>query len=328
MLSRRGFLSLAGMLGTAALAGCAPASEKAGELSTTLFCFDTVCTLRGVMPQEALDGAAALCDRFEQLFSRTIETSDVARINAAGGEPVEVAEETADLIAKALGYCEASDGRFDITIGAVSQLWDFHNEVVPDHADIEAALAHVDWHAVQTDGMTVRLLDPKAAIDLGGIAKGWIADALIAYFAGEGVESACVNLGGNVAVLGSKPDGSPWRVGIQDPDSAEGEGLIARIEIADGSVVTSGLYERSFERDGRRYWHILDPKTGYPVETSIESASIYASASIDGDGYTKTLFFMEPAEGIAYLESLGLAGLIATSDGELLATENSTFELL
>ena len=126
MLSRRWFLSLAGMLGAAALAGCAPASEKAGELSTTLFCFDTVCTLRGVMPQEALDGAAALCDRFEQLFSRTIETSDVARINAAGGEPVEVAEETAELIAKALGYCEASDGRFDITIGAVSQLWDFH----------------------------------------------------------------------------------------------------------------------------------------------------------------------------------------------------------
>ena len=117
-------------------------------------------------------------------------------------------------------------------------------------------------------------------------------------------------------------------MGIQDPDSAEGEGLIARIEIADGSVVTSGLYERSFERDGRRYWHILDPKTGYPVETSIESASIYASASIDGDGYTKTLFFMEPAEGIAYLESLGLAGLIATSDGQLIAIENSTFELL
>ena len=325
MLTRRRFLASAAGIGAGLLAACTPAVPE--ELSITLFCFDTVCMLRGVMEQEVLDGAAALCERYEQLFSRTIETSDVARINAAGGAAVDVAEETADLIAQALRYCEASEGRFDITIGAVSQLWDFHNEVVPDPAAIEEALPHVDWHAVRVDGATVRLLDPLAAIDLGGIAKGWIADALISFFAERGVESACVNLGGNVAVLGTKPDGSPWRVGIQDPSSAEGEGLIARIEIAGGSVVTSGLYERSFERDGQRFWHILDPRTGYPVETDVESASIYAPASIDADGNTKTLFFMEPAEGIAYLESLGLAGLIATSGGDLIATSGSGFEL-
>lgn len=327
MISRRAFLSFAAGLGITALASCTPAAYKGGERSTTLFCFDTVCQLRGVMGQETLDGASALCETYEQLFSRTIETSDVARVNAAGGEAVEVAIETADLIEKALAYCTASSGRFDITIGAVSTLWDFRNGIVPASSDIAAALPHIDYRNVVVDGTTVQLLDPASALDLGGIAKGWIADALIAYLSESGVESACVNLGGNVAVLGTKPDGSPWRVGIQDPESARGEALIARVDIEGGSVVTSGLYERSFERGGRRFWHILDPKTGYPVETDVVSATILAPASIDADGYTKTLFFMDPVEGIAYLEELGFDGLIKTFDGSILATAGSPFTI-
>lgn len=246
MLTRRELLaSAAGGLCSCALAACAHVLPR--ERSATVFCFDTVCQLRGATAQSVIDGAVELCNRYEQLFSRTIETSDVARINAAGGAAVEVAPETAELISKALAYCEASEGRFDITIGAVSELWDFRNGVMADPAAVEAALPHIDWRGVEVDGTTVRLADPEAAIDLGGIAKGWIADALIAYFAEMGVKSACVNLGGNVAVLGCKPDGSPWRVGIQDPSSAEGEGLIARVDIDGGSVVTSGLYERSLD---------------------------------------------------------------------------------
>lgn len=328
MISRRAFLAHAACLGAAALAACAPAPRTEGELSATLFCFDTVCQLRGVMGQEVLDGASALCERCEQLFSRTVETSDVARVNAAGGGPVEVAPETADLIDRALAYCAASGGRFDITIGAVSALWDFHEGIIPGPEAIAAALPHIDYRTVAVDGTTVQLLDPASALDLGGIAKGWIADALIAYLSESGVESACVNLGGNVAVLGTKPDGSPWRVGIQDPDAARGEALIARVDIDGGSVVTSGLYERSFERDGRRFWHILDPKTGYPVETDIVSATIYAPTSLDADGYAKTPFFMGPEEGIAYLDALGLDGLIAAIDGSILATAGSPFALI
>jgi len=326
-LTRRQLISAAACLGTATLASCAAPAARTQELATTLFCFDTVCTLRGTMPQHVLDAASELCERYEQLFSRTIGTSDISRINAAGGAPVEVAPETADLIGRALAYCAASDGRFDITIGAVSQLWDFSAGVRPDHADIAAALPHVDWRTVSLSGTSVTLADPDSSLDLGGIAKGWIADALIGFLADAGVESACVNLGGNVAVLGAKPDGAPWRVGVQDPAAASGEGIIARIDITSGSVVTSGLYERSFEQDGRRWWHILDPATGYPVETDVMSATIYAPASIDADANTKALFFVEPEEGIAHLEGLGLQGLIQRTDGTLLTTPGSGFSL-
>ena len=328
MLSRRRFLSLGCGFGAAVLAACVAPAAVQEELSTTFFSFDTVCTLRGVMDQEVLDGAEVLCTRFEQLFSRTIPESDVSRINGAGGEPVEVAPETADLIAKALGYCEASGGLFDITIGAVSSLWDFHNEIVPAEEDIAASLPHVGWKNVRVEGTTVRVDDPHAMLDLGGIAKGWIADALVSYLAGEGVESACVNLGGNVAVLGAKPDGSLWRVGVQDPDAERGESIIARVEMDGGSLVTSGLYERAFERDGRRYWHILDPRTGYPVETDVVSASVLSERSIDGDGFTKQLFFRDPADGLAELVERGLHGLIVKSDGSILTTPNAPFTLL
>ena len=326
-ITRRGFLAASSfVLGT--LSSCAAPASMQKELSTTVFCFDTVCQLRGVMDQEVLDGAVALCERFEQLFSRTIATSDVARINDAGAEPVMVEPETADLISQALGYCEASGGLFDITIGAVSSLWDFRNGIVPSEEDIAAALPHVGWRTVHVDGTAVRLDDPAASLDLGGIAKGWIADALISYLAGEGVESACVNLGGNVVVLGSKPDGSPWRVGVQDPFAERGASIIARTDIADGSLVTSGLYERAFEQGGRRYWHILDPRTGYPVETGIVSASVLSERSIDGDGFTKQLFFNDPKAGLADLEGRSLHGLVVCDDGTILTTPDAPFTIL
>ena len=139
MLTRRELLaSAAGGLCSCALAACAHVLPR--ERSATVFCFDTVCQLRGATAQSVIDGAAELCNRYEQLFSRTIETSDVARINAAGGAAVEVAPETAELIAAALDYCAQSEGLFDITIGAVSELWDFHEGVVPDDEAIQAAL--------------------------------------------------------------------------------------------------------------------------------------------------------------------------------------------
>ncbi len=327
MLSRRELLRIVAGVALAPLTGCVQASES--QLSATVFNFDTVCTIGGTMPQEVLDEACALCETFEQLFSRTIATSDVGRINAAAGEAVEVDSRTADVIRKSLAYSEESDGLFDITIGSVSELWDFTEGVVPGEQAVAQALEHVGWQSVRVEGTTVRLLDPQTRIDLGGIAKGYIADALVDLLRARGVVSASINLGGNVVVIGAKPDGSPWGVGVRDPDDPGASSIIAKVRVTDGSVVTSGLYERSFERDGRRFWHILDPRTGYPAETDVVSATIYSERSIDGDGCTKPLFMWGADEALHRLERRPqLQALIVTKDGTIRTTPASDFETL
>ena len=307
------------------LGGCA----RPEEVQTTVFHFDTVCTMGGLMDQGVLDEAKRMCERFEQLFSRTILTSDVARVNAAQGVPVRVDYRTVDLVRKALEYCEASDGLFDITIGAVSELWDFTKGVVPAKEQVKRALPHVGWERVRVDDETITLEDPRARLDLGGIAKGYIADQLIERFERRGVTSAFVNLGGNVKVLGAKADGTPWHVGVRDPEDEAGTNVVARVATTGGSLVTSGLYERCFEHDGKRYWHILDPRTGYPVQTDIVSASIFSQESIDGDGYTKPLFMLGERDALDFMAAHpGLQALLVRQDGTIVTTESSEFELV
>ena len=297
---------------------------------SSFFCFDTACSIGGAMGQDLLDATVARCQGFERTLSRTIATSDVGRINAAGGAAVEVEADTAQLIELALGYCEASGGLFDITIGAVSELWDFHEGTVPSEDQIAAALPHVGFERVRVDGTTVTLGDPAARLDLGGIAKGFVADVLIDELEAQGVTSAYVNLGGNVKVLGDKPDGTPWKVGVRDPaPDADASTPIARIALDGGSVVTSGLYERQFEADGRRYWHILDPRTGYPVETDLVSATIVSERSIDGDGCTKPLFMMGWDEALAWAASHDdLRVLLVDREGRVSMRPDGAFELL
>lgn len=330
--SRRAFLlSLALLPLAAGLPACAGGLATPGapqELQTTTFCFDTVCTLRGVMTQDVLDGAVELCRTFERLLSRTIDGSDVGRINAAAGTAVEVDPRTAELIRLALGYCRESDGLFDITIGSVSELWDFKGGIVPDPAQLAAALPHVDYTKVQVEGNLVTLLDADARLDLGGIAKGYIADALIAQLREAGVTSAFVNLGGNVMVMGGRPDGSPWTIGVQDPATDAGEGIVAEVSRSDASVVTSGLYERCFERAGITYWHILDPRTGYPVRGDVVGATILSERSLDGDGLTKPLFMLPVPDALAYLEYHGVQGLLVTGGGDIRTTGASDFGLV
>ena len=324
------------MLGAWALTACGRtgASEAQpgadGLIQSSFFCFDTACVVGGVMEQEQLSAIVKRCQGFEQTLSRTIETSDVARINAAAGAPVEVEPDTADLIVRALEYARASEGLFDITIGAVTRLWDFHEGVVPDEAQLAEALTHVGYEKVKVDGTTVTLTDSAAALDLGGIAKGYVSDVLIDELAAEGVTCAFVNLGGNVKVLGAKPDGSPWNVGVRDPSPQADEGhSVARVALDAGSVVTSGLYERQFERDGKRYWHILDPRTGYPVETDLISATIVSDRSIDGDGFTKPLFMWGKEKALEWVRDHDdLRLLLIDEAGERSMWPEGSFELL
>ena len=328
--SNSGESSSASADATASTSSIPKSAQEHEQISTTVFAFDTVVTLTASCSQETLDSLAQRCEYFESIFSRTIPTSDIGRVNAAGGKPVEVAPETADIIAKALTYCEASQGLFDITIGAVSTLGDFKEGVVPDAADVAEGVKHVDYTNVQLDGQTVTLKDPKAKLDLGGIAKGYIADDLCKMLEEAGCDSGFVNLGGNVKTVGVKPDGKPWHVGIQDPNDVQGTVVAAVYAQPDGtSVVTSGLYERQFTKAGTKYWHILDPKTGYPVKTDLVSATIISSASIDGDGYTKPLFMMGHDEALAWINAKdGIEGMVVSADGTITQSNGCGAELL
>ena len=331
-ISRRRFVSVAAgacLVGAGLiLDGCSPSTKHYDEISTTLFAFDTVVTLKVSCSEETLEAAVERCSYFESIFSRTIDDSDIGRINAAGGKPVEVAPETADIINKALVYCEESGGLFDITIGAASTLWDFKEGIVADADELAEAVKHIDYTKVQVDGTTVTLLDPQAKLDLGGIAKGYIADDLCSLFIEAGCNSGFVNLGGNVKTIGMKPDGKPWHVGIQDPNDEQGA-VIAAVYSQGTSTVTSGLYERQFKKNDKRYWHILDPATGYPVETDLISATIISDASIDGDGYTKPLFMMGHDEALAWINAKeGLEGIVVSLDGTISQSAGCEAELL
>ena len=280
--------------------------NDAGMLTHQFYAFNTVITLQAFgdadLCRPAFDAARTASRSFERRLSRTLPHSDISRLNAAGGQRVRIACDTAELLDEAIGYCADSEGLFDITVGSVVRLWNFHDGVVPQRAAVEQALTHVNWRALrvgETDGQPwAQLSDPQAAVDVGGIAKGWIADRLAALLAQHGLDAFVVNLGGNVMARGEKPDGSPWRVGLQDP--RDKGGIVGAVAVRNASAVTSGVYERCFEREGAFYHHILDPKTGFPVQTDAAGATVIAARSIDAEGYSTTLLALGIERGIAF----------------------------
>ena len=227
--------------------------------------FDTIVQIEAWgTEQEVLDHCDEMCEYYEQLLSATIETSEVSQINNAAGSPVTVSEETADLIRTGIRYGELSGAKFDITIAPASSLWQFRDNeegVMPDPDELAEAVSHIDYRCIQVDGTTVTLTDPDAKIDLGGIAKGYIADRLKEYLKSEGVEHALINLGGNMVTLGGRYDGSDFNIALQKPFAETGTAL-ATVRVSDKSVVSSGNYERFFEKDGVIWHHILDRTPG------------------------------------------------------------------
>jgi len=274
---------------------CSGKADEGPRYSKDGFYLDTFCTVTIYAMQDqpmdqakaeaAIDGAFELCSEYEGLLSRTREGSDIWNVNHSDGVPVEVSPITIAALQKALEYCTFSGGRFDVTIGRVTDLWDFHEldePKLPDPDDVEAAVRTVDYHNVVIKDNTVALRPVEEEdgsevypyIDLGGMAKGFIADAMTKYLADNGVTGAVVDLGGNIAILGFK-DGtsSDFTVGIKEPFSETGE-MADTIEASNASIVTSGVYERYFEIDGVRYHHILDGKTGYPADRELLSATV------------------------------------------------------
>lgn len=304
---------------------CCSGCGQTQPLSKTGFYFDTVISvsLYDSADQTILDGCFSLAEDYENMLSKTREGSDIWKINHSGGSPVTVTRDTALLLSDAIRYARLTDGRSDPTIGAVSKLWNFSDaskKELPNDTALADALSHVDFRLLELDNTTVTLHDPLAEIDLGFIAKGYIADRIKDYLLSQGIQSAIINLGGNVLTIGTKPDGTPFLVGVQKPFSDSGTTAMT-LSVTDKSVVTSGIYERCFEKDGILYHHILDTKTGYPVRNNLLEVTILSESSVDGDALSTACFTLGLEEGMALIESLeNTEAVFMTDDGVLHTT--------
>lgn len=302
------------------LSSCSTKPEKA---DTTIFAMDTLIYL-----EVYGDGAqAAVTEAVEKLYfldgtlSAVKEDSEVSKINKSDGSFAQVSNEVLEQLNAALEVSHRSGGAFDISILPLAALWGFGTEGarVPSGEEIEAARRYVDYRRIEVSGSSVRLTEGMS-ITLGAIAKGYASQALADLFEGRGISSALVSLGGNVQVVGSKPDGSKWRIALQDPVNAgETAGIL---ELSDVAAVTSGGYERYFEQEGKIYHHILDPKTGSPSESGLVSVTIVCENGMTADALSTALFVLGEGEAIEYWRNFGgFEALLITDDGRLLVTE-------
>lgn len=300
--------------------GCKSNAEPLSQTEFMLNTFVTV-TLYDKREEAVIDGSMELCRFYEGLFSKTIESSEVWKLNHRGSEEdvISVSADTAGLLEKGLHYSRLSDGRFDITVEPLSSLWNFNAEkpVLPSDAELAAAARKVGYENLEVKGNQVIFRSPETRVDLGAIAKGYIADRMKEYLLEHGVKSAVINLGGNVLCIGKRPDGSPFKIGLQKPFEDRNE-VIASLEISDMSVVSSGVYERHFVLDGVNYHHILNPDTGYPYENGLIAVTIISKESADGDGLSTACFSMGLDEGLSLINSLeGVYAVFITDDYEL-----------
>lgn len=270
----------------------------------------TICTisLQDGGSEAALQAVFARLKEIETRMSANRDGTEIAAVNeAAGRSPVRVSRDTLFVVKKALEYARISQGAFDPTIGPVVKLWNIglEGERVPEDREIRETLPLVDWSSVVLDerASTVFLPRPGMRLDLGAIAKGYAADETARILGERKVRAAVVDLGGNVLVFGKKADGSLWRVGVQNPFDDRGS-YLGIVGMGAGTVVTSGVYERFFEQDGKRYHHILDTRTGRPVESEIVSVTVIAPSSIDADGLSTTLFALGRERGLALVRTL------------------------
>ena len=296
-------------------------------ISDTSFALDTFVniTIYDSKDKQILASALELCNYYEDIFSAHRESSELYKLNHRTSDSVKISDDLADLIKKGLYYSKLSNGSFDISIEPVKELWDFKSEhpSLPDESALAAAVKAVDYTAISLSRNTITFSDPNIKIDLGAIAKGYIADKIKDYLISKGVKSAIINLGGNVLCVGKKPNGEDFNVGLQMP-FAKREETIGVVKGSDLSVVTSGVYERFIEVDGKEYHHILNPKTGYPYENGLLGVSIVSKYSVDGDALSTSCFALGLDKGIELLDSIeGVYGYFILSDLSVVASSNA-----
>lgn len=302
------------------LCGCSDISAPADDvISKSDIILDTVITvtLYDGSDESLIDSCFELCREYENLFSRTLSGSEIYKLN--NRSDMSISPETAELIKAGLHYSRLSGGAFDIAAGSVTSLWDFKAETpsAPDSAALAVGTEYADYSYVSLTGSTIEFKNDKTMLDLGAIAKGYIADRLKDHLEENGVTSAIINLGGNVLCIGSKPDGSPFSIGVQYPYEDRMQ-LIAKADISDISIVTSGVYERCFTENGKIYHHILNPDTGMPYDNGLLSVTIISEESVDGDALSTACFALGLDGGMKLIDSVDEAyAIFVTDDFEL-----------
>ena len=279
----------------------------------------------GNQAEKSVNEAIDRLNDIDDKMSAFKQGSDISRVNSKAGFAIEtVSKDTYFVVKKAVEYSKILEGTFDPTIRPLVKLWNIgaDQEVIPQKEQIEETLKLVNCEDVILDesNFTIMLRNKNQALDVGGIAKGFAADVVRDIFKKYSIKSGLIDLGGNIFALGGKEDGSPWRVGIQNPFKSRGE-YIGVLSVKDKSIVTSGNYERYFMKDGQRIHHILDPKTGYPSKSKIISATIISDNSIDGDGLSTGIYILGVEKALKIIEGIeGIEAIFVTEDKEVYTT--------
>lgn len=313
------------------LSGC---RSNVRECSTTIFAMDTVMTLTVYGDGERIGGQEALDEMVETIYllesrqDATREDSEIARLNQSGGEPVPLSGETADLLGQALELCALTGGALDITSYPAVDTWGFTTGEyrVPSDPELEELAGRIDYTQVQLGSsgelLPTATLTSDVELDLGAVAKGYAGEQLAAYLKRAGITSALLDLGqSSIQTVGIKPDGSPWRVGIQDP---AGDSYLGVLELTDQAMGTSGSYQRYFEENGVRYCHIMDPDTAAPVRSGLASVTVVGDSCMVCDGLSTALFVMGVETGTQFWREhpeLSFQALFITEEGQIYLTE-------
>lgn len=295
------------------LGGCANTDSRLD----TRFIFDTVVKLDIECDEQTLLEAFSLCEKYDKLFSKTNPESELYRINNSKGF-VSCDEELLQLIERGLYFSKLSKGEFDITISPVCDLWDFEGTVLPDRSEIAEALKNVDYETIEIKNKKINLNGKK--IDLGGIAKGYIADKLKDFFEKKGVKNGIINLGGNIYTFGKQTT-----LGIADPKNTSE--AILRLDAKDLSLVTAGTYQRNMTVDGKTYHHILDTKTGYPADSDVVSATVIGKSSADCDALSTICVLLDTNKAIELINTQNdTEAVLILKDGSILYTDGIYLE--
>lgn len=306
-------------------AGCSAGPAKPVSQTELLLGTTITITVYDRVDRSVLEKAFARVRDIHNRMTTEGTDSEVDKINQqAGFAPVRVTPDVFEVIKTALDFSRLTDGAFDITVGPIVKLWGIgtDHEQLPPPDRINALLPLVNWRWVKLNEAdhSVYLEKRGMGIDLGGIAKGYAADEAKRVLAENGVKHAILDFGGNILVMGTKPDGSNWRIGIQTPFKTRGS-YLGIVTTADKSVVTSGPYERYFIKNGTMYHHIIDPKTGYPVQRHLTSTTIYSGVSMICDGLSTSIFVMGLQNGAALIRGLkGVDAIFVTDENKVYYT--------